>query len=413
MRNIGGVLVASLVLSGCALYSGGGDDDDDHGGTITVTAYNTSGIPLAEHSVLFLDLDDVVVDEATLDASGIAQGSAPDGGSVVVIVDDSATMPELAMRQNVHAGDAFVWGMPAVGLGECRTVAVTFPDLDGAVAYVAKTSGGEARSATTSVDAVFCGDDDDVAVVARDASDLPLGTLFAQDVDASGNVTLTGPYAPNEAVAIEFGASSAGLIVDFTTLTVVGSVGVIDRYNTELIAPASNEVMMLEAPVAHTQGSTLQTVIMATDGASAPQVNVTHYTQSRLGGIYFGGSNAPELSALAYDAATATASWAAGQASRPASGTVVRLVLEGASRTAHWNVALASDATTVTLPALPPAYDGFTPQPDDRWTIGLVEYINDEPIMLSKAHASAFQIDQLPSPLELMIDYTFASASSP
>jgi len=152
-------------------------------------------------------------------------------------------------------------------------------------------------------------------------------TFFAQDVDPSGPVTLSGSYAPNEAVAIEFGASTAGLIVEFTTLTVLGSVGVIDRYNTQLIAPASDEVMMLEAPVAQPEGSTLQTVIVAIDGDRAPQVDVTHYTQSRLGGIYFGGSNAPELSDLAYNPLTATVSWSAGQASRPANGTVVQLVL--------------------------------------------------------------------------------------
>jgi len=46
----------------------------------------------------------------------------------------------------------------------------------------------------------------------------------------------------------------------------------------------------------------------------------------------------------------------------------------------------------VTLPALPPAHDVLSPQADDRWTLGLLEYVNDETNMHPKAYGNAFQI---------------------
>ncbi len=413
MRRVGTVFVSSVLLCGCALYADGGGDD---AATITVTAYDGNGIPRAGHPVVFLDADDSVVDEATLDDAGVAHGSAPDGGSVVVLVEDSTTMPELAMWRNVHPGDTLVLGWPAVGEGERQSVAVTFPPLDGAATYVLQTSCDWVRSTTTSAAVAFCGDDHTLAILARDADDRALGTLHAADVDVSAPLDLSGPYTGNELVSIEFGSLPPGLLVEFTAMTFLEPFGMIDLYETELIVPTTDEgqaTLVLEASVARTEGSTLQTKIMAVDGDHAPQVDLTHYTQSRLGGLYFGGYNAPELSNITYDPATATASWTAGPANRSASGTLASLYLRGGGRTAIWRISVASDATSVTLPTLPAAFDALAPAADEPWSLDLLEYVNDEPIMLPRAYASAFQIAALPSPLELMIDYTYDSASSP
>jgi hypothetical protein len=405
----------SILSSGCTLYfeeeiGGGGGIDAGPGGeaAVQVTGYDLSGMPLAGHTVLWMDAADSVLAETSLDANGKSSWDVPMGGSAALLVDDD----EIAMWRDLREGDSLVWGVAAQGLGSATTVQVTFPAHADATDYVARTSCDSATSTTPTVALDFCGDDRDIAVVARDATGQAVGTLYQVSVDTTGPATLSAGYTTSELIAIELGNAPTGLQVEFTTMISVGTVGVIDTQTRTYVAPevvpGTLPALPMEVLVARTDEGVVQTVIAGTDGARAPQVDLGNYgPQARLFAIYWGGFNVPELGNLAFAPETGTVSWTAGPANRAAHGTVIRLEFDDV----RWNVAIRGDRTWAVLPSLPAAYAVFAPSAGDAWTLELVEYCIDIPAW-PIAHGNAFQAHLPPSPNDVNLDYTIASASS-
>jgi hypothetical protein len=320
-----------------------GDTDTPVYEPVTVT-YLDRGIAAENVRVLFQRPDGSVAADAMTDATGVATGQIPPGGSVTLVQAD-----RLDTYVDVQPGDALRFGTQ-VTAGTAETLTATVP-LRATSSYGLYVCGVFTASGTTSISVVAmrCHAPEEALAVVANATGLT-GSIYVPSMALTGTTALAGPYVDPQTRTISITNAGAGQV------NVVG----------QLYSPTGLLFSVNENNVAIVAGSA---TLPKPEPVVATALAVRHVTVERTDGDIVVMSIGAQTTSTAFDVAANTLPGASNSGTydiaahhltwNETTGTVApdvtlaRLSIVRGPTTFQWNVLGSHASGTLALPALP------------------------------------------------------------
>jgi hypothetical protein len=357
-----------------------GSDADPHG-VVTVTVYTQAGGPLPDVNARVVFTDGERTQVVATDSAGIARATVLPGATVTAVrtVEDPVRITTIL---DVTPGDEIVVGSRLAASAPLGDHDIEFAAFGSAASYSASAGCGTGTSAGRVVSlpvSAQCGPGPhDILLVARDGSDVVLGSASALDVPfpPTGGVAIT---ADQWQPASRLDAMLTGIpdVVDRLTVqhAVVHDGKTYAASTTQALRTGGAQLVSVAFPTFAGAEASIVTTVTDDKDQMTQQIRERRPTATSYG-LQVDTALLPWVRGLGFDAGGRGVSW---QRSPETGGDGV--VFLGSyrrpdQRAVIWFVAAPPATTTLTLPDLPPELGALEPTAATDFAVALVGIVD-------------------------------------
>ena len=431
MNNVGGIVVASLMMVACGKNGAAPDAtppidapsaidaippvDARSPNLVSVVVYDVStALPSSGLPVAFLAADGSPIMETTTDANGTAMASMPAGGSVTIganSVTGIDSVPQVTTWLDVQPGDQLELNSSATTTYS-STFRISAPALQGATSYTFLDSCG--TSATGTDPSVMYGTSSylpnqlpctaaSFLVIANGTT--PTQTLFSPIQPVVGFAVLSGSYAPPQSTSVVMTGEPDGALGP-ASVTVSLLAGDRNLFDATSAFPDDVNLTSVDLPA----GTPYDVVSQLTwsDTSTTSQRAIDRQLATTSLAIDVSSERLPTTSQAAFDRQSSSITWSetgAGTADAESASLLITST-DGTSRDYRWTILARYTTDRLALPTLPSSLATFNPSSSDQIVVdrlGLIGITGG----YDAIRARFFDGQSMPAPGRLLLSGTF------